>query len=243
MSDSTRAPSTPIAEIEQGLGWRVWPTVMFVAALAALLAVAVVSLVMPRRHPSGLPEDPGVVAAATQVAGRVTVRTNALRWRSALLGGEPSNAPADRAMLDLVAAARERLRGARHGGDARVLAAQAALDLAAHDFVRAIVRYRRACELAPHYGEGRLGAGVALALEADRTAEPWQARALRLQAVAQFAMVDSLDQEFPLALYDRARVLRDLGLESEARFWGSRAIAAEPAGAWTEALRRDSLAP
>ena len=101
--------------------------------------------------------------------------------------------------------------------------------MVAHDYARAIARYRRACELSPHYGEGRLGAGVALALEAERTDEPWQARALRLQAIAQFAMVDSLDEEYALALYDRARVLADVGRTAEARFWARRAVAVDPA--------------
>lgn len=221
----------PVAEIEKSLGWRVLPTVIFVAALAGLLVMAIVSLVIPKQHPRGLPDDPQVVAAAAEVTGRVSVATNTLRWRSALLGGEPRNASPDHDMLALVNAARVRLDGGRIARDARALAARAALDLAAHDYPRALVRYRRACELAPHYGEGRLGAGVALALEADRTAEPWTARSLRLQAVAQFAMVDSLDEEYALALYDRARVLFDVGRNAEARFWAHRAATTDPANA------------
>jgi len=222
--------------------WPVHPAAAFAVALIGLLVVAVISFYVPKHHPHGLPDDAALRAAEADVSGRVTVRTNVLRWRAELLGGEPANRAADRAMLELVASARERLRNAQHRGDARVLAARAALDLAAHDFQSAIGRYRRACELSPHYGEGRLGAGVALALEADRTPEPFQSRSLRLQAVAQFAMVDSLDPEYPLALYDRARVLRDLGREREARFWGRRAAAAEPSSPWAEALRSDSLA-
>lgn len=221
--------------------WPVHPAVMFAVALVGLLAVAVIAFVLPKRHPHGLPDDAALRAAAAEVSGRVSVRTNVLRWRAELLGGEPPNRAADRAMLERVASARELLRNAQHRGDARVLAARAALDLAAHDFPRAISRYQRACELEPHYGEGRLGAGVALALEADRTPEPWQSRSLRLQAVAQFAMVDSLEPEYPLALYDRARVLRELGMEREARFWGTRAAAAEPSSHWAQALQRDSL--
>ena len=231
----------PVAEFEKRLRWRVLPTVMFIAALTSLLVMAVVSLVIPKRNPRGLPDDPAVIAASAEVAGRVSVRTNELRWRSALLGGEPANGSADHAMLERVRLARERLGDARHRGDARVLAALAALDLAAHDYPRAIARDRRACELAPHFGEGRLGAGVALALEADRTSEPWQARSLWLQAAAQFAMVDSLDEEYPLALYDRARVLRSLGREAEAKFWAARATALDPTGPWSEALRRDGF--
>ena len=231
----------PVVEFEKRLRWRVLPTVAFIAALAVLLAMAVISLVVPKRNPRGLPDDPAAVAAAAEVAGRVSVRTNELRWSAALLGGEPVNDAPDRAMLERVRVARERLGEVRRPDGARLLAALAALDLAAHDYPRAIARYRRACELAPHFGEGRLGAGVALALEADRTAEPWQARALWLQAAAQFAMVDSLDAEYPLALYDRARVLRSLGREAEAKFWAARAVARDPSGPWSEALRRDGF--
>lgn len=231
----------PVAEIEKRLRWRVLPTVVFIAALVALLAMAVVSLVMPKQHPRGLPDDPAAAAAAAEVSGRVSVATNDMRWRSALLGGEPANDSPDGAMLARVRAAREHLAGVKRPDDARVLAALAALDLAEHDYPHAIGRYRRACELAPHFGEGRLGAGVALALEADRTAEPFEARSLRLQAVAQFAMVDSLDEEYAHALGNRARVLRELGREREARFWAARAAAFEPAGPGAAALRRDGL--
>lgn len=239
MADTPLPPS--VAEIEKRLRWRVLPTVAFIGALAVLLVMAVVSLVLPKQHPRGLPDDPAVAAAAAEVSGQVSVATNEMRWRAALLGGEPPNVSPDAGMLARVRAAREKLGGAKRPGDARVLAAFAALDLAQHDYPRAIARYRRACEQAPHFGEGRLGAGVALALEADRTAEPFEARALRLQAVAQFAMVDSLDAEYAHALANRARVLRELGREAEARFWAARAAAFEPAGPGTAALKRDGF--
>ncbi len=239
MTEETLPP--PVAEIERRLRWRILPTIMFIAALTGLLVLAVVSLVVPKRHPHGLPDVPEIRAAAAELAGRVSVRTDVLRWRSAVLGGEPENRPLDATMLERVAAARDRLESVGHGGDARVLAARAALDLVLHDYSRAVSRYRRACELAPHYGEGRLGAGVALALEAVHTSEPWQARALRLQAVAQFAMVDSLDQEYTAALYDRAHVLRDVGREVEARFWARRAVAADPTSKWSAELRRQGF--
>ena len=143
-------------------------------------------------------------------------------------------------MLELAAAARPVLEQVhrRHRDDPRALAALAALDLVRHDYGHAAGRYRRACELAPHYGEGRLGAGVALALEADRTPEAWQSRALRLQAIAQFAMVDSLDAEYPMALYDRARVLADAGNAPEAAFWTARYRTLDDTSAWSRALPR-----
>jgi tetratricopeptide (TPR) repeat protein len=232
----------PVAEIEKHLRWRLLPTVLFIVALSSLAALAFFSLAMPHQHPRGLPDDPQVLAAAAGVAGRVTVRTNTLRWSTALLGGEPANVAPTAAMLALVDSARARLHGARHRGDPRVLAARAALDLAAHDYPRAATQYRRACELAPHFAEARLGAGVALALEADRTPELWQARALRLEAIAQFAMVDSLDDEYALALYDRAMVLRDVGRESEARYWAARFAAHAPPSDWTRTLEKEGFA-
>lgn len=244
MSASATTPPPgppPVTELEKRLRWRLLPTITFVVALVGLLVLAVLSLVVPKRHPRGLPDDPAVLSAAAELSGRVTVRTDVLRWRSAILGGEPANRPANRDMLERVTLARQRLRAARHPHEARVLAALAALDLATHDYARAIAHYRRACEAAPHYGEGRLGAGVALALEAGLTSDSWRARSLRLQAIAQFAMVDSLDEEYTAALYDRAHVLRDVGREREAGFWARRALAADPGSHWSEGLRREGF--
>ena len=229
----------PVAEFERRLKWRVLPTLLFIALLAGLLAMAVVSLTMQPKHPHGLPDDPDTRAAAAVLAGRVGPETDALRWRAAVLGGETEPRAASMAMHSLVAVARPALEVAhrRHRGDPRALAALAALDVAAHDYARAADRYRRACELAPHYGEGRLGAGVALALAADHTPEPWQSRALRLQAVAQFAMVDSVDDEYLLALYDRALVLTDVGRMREGAFYAARYWARDPAGPHAAALK------
>ena len=63
-----------------------------------------------------------------------------------------------------------------------------------------------------------------------------QARALRLEAVAQFAAVDSIDTEYPLALFDRAVVLADAGNMREAAFWAARYRAREPNGPWNARL-------
>jgi len=232
--------SAPVVEIARHLRWRVLPTLMFSACLGLLAVVGGISLVMAHRHPRGLPDDPDTRAAAAEVAGRVSVPANALRFRSVLLGGEPANHAADAGMLARAKSARAKLDAARrrHPGDPRYLAAVAALDLVGHDYARAARRYRRACEMAPHYGEARLGAGVALALDADRTPELWQSRALRLQAVAQFAMVDSVDEEYMPALYDRALVLHDVGRDREAAFYAGRFAAREGNSAWTARLRQ-----
>lgn len=213
-------------------------TVAFLAALAVLLAMGLASLVAKPRHPGGLPDDADALAAAAEVTGRVSVATNELRWSAAVLGGEPSRHAADADMLRRAANARTRLElsARRHAADPRPLAALAALDMAAHDYVRAARRYRRACELAPRYGEGRLGAGVALALEADRTPDPWQSRALRLQAIAQFAMVDPSEREHALALYDRVRLLREVGRTPEADHYAGRYRALDDTSHWARSL-------
>ncbi len=240
MSQSPPAVPPPVAEIERHLRWRVLPTVLFVASLVTLGTLGVVAILVRPARPRGVPDDPEARRAAAVLAGRVAVATNALRFRSALLGGEVPNRSPSGGMLQLAAAARPALEGAwrRHRGDARALAALAALDLMEHDYRRAATRYRRACELAPHYGEGRLGAGVALALEADRTPDAWQARALRLQAIAQFAMVDSLQEEYAAALFDRATSLADVGRDREAAFWAARYRAFDDTSAWSRRLPR-----
>ena len=112
-----------------------------------------------------------------------------------------------------------------------------ALALARHDYTTAANRYREACERSPHYGEGRLGWGVALALEAARTSEPWQRRALQLRAIAQFAAVDAANPEYLPALYNRARLLAEVGRRDEAVTFVARYLAREPEGMWADRLR------
>ena len=238
MSSPTPSPAEQVAGIGRHPKWRLLPRLSFAAFLILLLAMAVVSLTMRPRHPLGLPDDPDARTAAAVLAGRITVETDALRWRAAVLGGEPAPHAATGIMNALVAVARPALEAAhrRHRDDPRALAALAALDLSTNAYERAAGRYRSAYEMAPHYGEARLGAGVALALEADRTPEPWQARSLRLEAIAQFAMVDSLDTEFPLALYDRALVLADVGRASEGAFYAARYLARDPEGPHAQAI-------
>jgi hypothetical protein len=231
-------PPPPIAGIERHLKWRALPIALFVAIIAALAMAGGTALVLRHRHPTGLPADAGVASAATALAGRITVATNTLRFRAAVLGGETVDHAPSAWMLAITGSARPTLEAAsrRLPRDPRVLAALGALDLVAHDYPRAAVRYRHACELAPHYGEGRLGAGVALALEADRTAETWRSRALRLQAIAQFAMVDSGDVEYAAALYDRVRTLRETDRTREAAFYAARYRAVDDTSRWARAL-------
>jgi len=153
----------------------------------------------------------------------------------------PGGLPVDAALLARVHAAEQALAHytRRHPGEPRVRAALGALALARHDYTAAATRYREACERAPHYGEGRLGWGVALALDASRTADPWQRRALTLRAIAQFAAVDASLPEYPHALYDRARLLAEVGRATEARTMADRYLALDPSGPWAERLRSE----
>ncbi len=238
MSEPTVVPPTPVSELERRLEWSALSTIVFVAILLALLGMGLSSLFMKPWHPAGLGDDPDAIAAAARLAGPASATTNGLRWSVAALGGEVAEGAPDAALSRRVAEARAKFESAhaRHRRDPRPLAALAALDLIEHDYAHAASRYRRACEGAALRGPW-LGAGVALALEADRTPETWQSRALRLQAIAEFAMVDSTLAEYPLALYDRALVLRDVERHAEAAFWARRYLARDGASAWAERMR------
>lgn len=225
--------------IERRLRWRAWPTVLFVLNLTLLAVAAGVSLRQRPRHPQGLPDDPRAKVAAATLGGDVALATEGLRFRAAIFGGETSDtqsSPDLRARADMVAPLLEQARR-EHWREPRTYAALAALDLLAFREPRAVARYHIACELAPHYAEARLGMGVALARMAMREADPLQARSLRLQAVAQFAAVDSTSAEYPLALFNRARLLAETGPASEAARFRSAYLAREPHGPWAEALR------
>lgn len=239
MPEPTPALPPQVSEIERHLEWSALSTVLFIAILVALTAMGVVSLTMKPRHPEGLGRDAMLADASASLAGAARTTTNGLRWSAAVLGGEVAEGAPDPGFRPLAVTARaaaERAH-ARDRRDPRPLAALAAFDVLAHDYARAAQRYRRACEAAPRYGEARLGAGVALALEANRTPEPWQSRALRLQAIAEFAMVDSVLAEYPIALYDRALLLRDVDRHAEAAYYASRYLARESSGPRVEVMR------
>jgi hypothetical protein len=230
---------SPAAEFEKRMRWGAWPTVLFIANLVALTAAAIVSLTMRPRHPMGLPEDAAARESAARLIGRVPVASAGLRFRASVLGGEVPDrqpGPAERRLADSVRVTFERLRRLQPF-EPRVHAALAALDLVQHRDAEAAAGYRWACELAPHYGEARLGLGVALARLAEREPGLMQQRALRLAAVAQFAAVDSVDAEYPLALANRALLLSGTGPRLEAVRFATAALAREPDGPHAASLR------
>lgn len=242
---SALPPSLPqaVPEIERRMRWRLLPTIVFIALLVLLLVISLVALFTRPEHPSGLPEHPAVAQARGLVAQGVRVNTGELRYRAALLGGDTNDrAPAADAPARLAEARRLLQRAERSGalrGDARMAASIGALWLAEHGYRRAEGEFRRAVEKSPHYGEGRLGLGVALALRADLTNELWQSRALRLQAAAQFAAVDARDEAYPHAMYDRALMLARVGRPREAARCAWAYFRMDSTSAWALALRRE----
>ncbi len=201
------------------LRWRALPTVLFITNLSLLLAAGISSLTMTPTRPKGLPDDAAASVVRNVVGRQIAVSTGSLRWQAAVLGGTPiENRSPDAAMLARISQARSSLAGVakRHPRDPRANAALGAMALAVHDHTGAAHHYRAACERAPHYGEGRLGLGVALALRAELTPELWQGRQLRLEAIAQFAAVDAVDSLHRDALYNRALLLAEVGRGREA---------------------------
>jgi tetratricopeptide (TPR) repeat protein len=240
-------PASPpsVGELERRLRWPALPTLVFLGFLAMLLSLAGVSLWFRPAHPAGLPDDPKLLASAGLPDASLGVVTAGLRFRAAALGGEPALRTSDHAELLRAHDAEQRLRhwARRHPGEPRVRAALGALALVRHDYATAASHYREACERAPHYGEGRLGWGVALALDAARTTDTWQRRELMLRAIAQFAAVDPADAEYPAALYNRAQLLAEVGRRPEALAIAHRYLTTDPASAWSERLRAELLAP
>ena len=233
----------PVGELERRLRWPALPALLFLTFLGMLLTLAAVSMWLRPAHPEGLPGDSVLLASAGLPDPTLGVLTGDLRFRAAALGGEPVSHASDADELARARAAEQVLRHwtRRHPGEPRVRAALGALALVRHDYTTATDRYREACERSPHYGEGRLGWGVALALDAERTSEPWHRRELILRAIAQFAAVDAHEPEYLPALYNRTRLLADVGRQREARALAHHYLAADPTSPWAQRLRADLL--
>jgi tetratricopeptide (TPR) repeat protein len=230
-----------VAEIERRLRWPALPALVFVGLMGVLLVLAGVSLWQRPDHPRGLPGDAALLAASGLPDASLGVLAPALRFRAAALGGDAAAHVNDAAALARIASAEHALArwARRHPGEPQVRAALGALALARHDYAAAATHYREACERAPHYGEGRLGWGLALALDAEHTSDPWLRRALMLRAIAQFAAVDKSESEYPHAVYDRALLLSEVGRTHEAAALARRYEALDPNSSWTSTLRAE----
>jgi tetratricopeptide (TPR) repeat protein len=231
----------PVAEIERRLRWPALPALIFLGLMVGLLAVAAVATWLRPDHPRGLPEDAALLAATGLPDASLGVLAPQLRFHAAAFGGDVASHANDAAALARMHEAEKALAhwALRHPGEPRVHAALGALALARHDYTTAATHYRAACERSPHYGEGRLGWGMALALDAARTRDVWLRRALTLRAIAQFAAVDPAEPEYPHALYDRTHLLIEVGRESEATDLARQYLALDPASAWARQLRSD----
>src|SRR5262245_2987649 len=231
----------PVAEIERRIKWPALPALVFLGLMVGLLVVAAVSLWLRPEHPSGLPANAELLEAAGLPDPSIGVLAPEMRFRAAAFAGDVKAHANDAAALGRIATAEKTLAhwARRHTGETRVRAALGALALARHDYSAAAGHYREACERSPQYGEGRLGWGIALALDADRTRDPWLRRALTLRAIAQFAAVDPATPEYLHALYDRTRLLAEVGRTAEARSLAERYLALEPSGPWADRLRQD----
>ncbi len=233
-----------VAELERRLRWPALPALLFLAFLLLLLALAGLSMWLRPAHPRGLPEDGALLAETGLPDATYGVLLGGLRYEAAVFGGAPPERANDAAALARAAVAERALEhwSGAHPGEPRTRAALGALALTRHDYLAAAEHYRESCERSPHYGEGRLGWGVALALEAARTSAPWQRRALTLRAIAQFAAVDRSETEYLPALYNRARLLAEVGRRQEAITFANRYLAHEPAGPWADKLRAELVA-
>jgi tetratricopeptide (TPR) repeat protein len=228
----------PVAEIERRLKWPALSALVFLGLMMVLLVLAATATWLRPEHPRGLPDDAALLAAAGLPDASLGVLAPELRFRAAALGGDAASRANDAAALARVGAAERALAhwARRHPGEPRVRAALGALALVRHDYTTAATHYREASERAPHYGEGRLGWGVALALDAQRTGDPWLRRALTLRAIAQFAAVDPTEPEYPHALYDRALLLLEVGRGLEANDLARQYHVLDPSSEWAQRL-------
>jgi tetratricopeptide (TPR) repeat protein len=231
-------PTPPWTEIERRVKWRALPAIIFLGIMVVFGIVALMPDIFRRAPITGLPDDADILAARELVAGRLALGSGTLRFRSSLLG-EGAVAAALTAEDDLaLERAFDHLDRARrrHLRDHRIVAAQAALELAAGRLDRAEVRYRTALLGASAYGEARLGLGTCLALMAERETQPLVDRGLRLRAIAQFAAVPEDDPLHTLALYDRAVLLMRVGRADEARRFGRAYLERDPSDPWAGRL-------
>ena len=234
--------AAPVAEIERRLHWRVLAIGGFLAMMVTLAVIAVVSVLVPAKLVAGLPADADVAAASALLQGRLPMRAGALRFRTALAGEAAPGASFGPDQAQRVERATVLLERAseRHRGDPRLGLALAHLDLARQRYSRAERRYRAVTERGVDAPEARLGLGVTLALQADLERDLLRARALRLEALAQFVAVDPRDSAFLPALYDRAVMLTRIGRREEAWRVAREYAIRDSVGPWAARLLLDS---
>jgi len=219
-----------------------WPpgATTFLVVLSLLFVAAIVPSVAPPRRVEGLPNDPDVASARDLMNGRMSLPGASLRFESTLTGEASTGAkvaPGDGASLIEARDRLERAR-ARHGGDARLDAALATIEVARHRYASAERQYRRALDRASNYPEARLGLGVTLAMLAELERSTLGARGLMLKAIAQFAAVEPDASQYQQALYNRALLLARVGRVDEAKQRASRYLEMDATSPWADTMRR-----
>jgi tetratricopeptide (TPR) repeat protein len=236
-SEHAAPPQPGLQELDRRLRWRFVPLLIFVGMMIGLGFAAAISLLRPRDYISGIPDDDDARAAWALIGAEPPPGTGALRFHSELTGEAQPRGP----QLAPAAASEARallLRArARHLLDPRLPVALGHLDLARRRYEHAERDYQRALMIATHYGEARLGLGVAFALHAEREAQPLEQRSLRLQAIAQFAAVPVKDPVHEHALYDRVLLLAEVGRSREASRRAREYLQEYGGTAWAESLR------
>jgi len=236
---TTQKPDSAAVEaLDKRLRWRSVSIVVFALFMVLLAVVAGWALLSPPRFVSGLPPDDAARAAQALLGPPPIVGSGHLRLTSEFAGESAPGFALSSAQAHAAADAESLLAGvvARHPLDPRGHAALGHLDLARRLLDRAAARYRRAIDLAPHYGEARLGLAVALALKADATPDPLRQRGLRLEALAQCIAVDPADAAHAAALYDRAWLAADVGRAKEADAAAARYWALDATSPWAVRL-------
>ena len=214
-------------------------TLLFATLLLGLLALGLWGWLAPVERPHGLPADHDVAVAQELLTGGLPLALPDLVLATTL-AGESHWTPPDSLPIARLAAARERLARAtgRHDNDPRLLASIAHLELAGLQPDRAVQHYREALDGSPHYGEARLGLGVALTARSLIDPDPERGRVRALEALGQFANVDPADPAYAAALDNRALLLSRVGRTGEGVRLLERELAARPTGPWAERYRR-----
>jgi tetratricopeptide (TPR) repeat protein len=229
-SDAPRASS---------LAWLRSATLLFATLLLGLLALGLWGWLAPVERPHGLPVDRDVAAAQELLTGGLPLALPDLVLATTL-AGESRWTPPDSLPIARLAAARNRLSRAagRHPNDPRLMVSIAHLELAGLRTDRAVEHYRETLDRAPHYGEARLGLGVALTARSLVDPDPERGRVRALEALGQFANVDPADPAHAAALYNRALLLTRVGRTGEGVRLLEGELAARPTGPWAERYQR-----
>lgn len=233
------ASVAPVAELERRIKWSGVAVVVFVAALAGLLVLALQPILSPPPALEGLPGDPDVFAARDLARGITPGTEGELRFFSAFLDADGAGHPFVAADASRIAQSEALLRRAaeRNPDELRTRVFLAHLALVQRRYEPAERVYRDVLDSRAHTPEAHIGLGVTLAMEALGESDPSHSRALQLQSVAQFAAVHAKDTGYDVAIYDRAVMLERVGRHGEARRWSREYLKRDATSAWAAKMQ------